>query len=45
MRKIFVLSAALLVLASCAGQSEQKSADTVTADPTTSISQVLTGEE
>ena len=45
MKKIFVLSAALLMLASCAGQSEQKSADTVTADSTTPISQVLTGEE
>ena len=45
MKKIFVLSAALLMLASCAGQSEQKSADTVTADSTTPISQVLTGKE
>ena len=45
MKKIFVLSAALLMLASCAGQSEQKSVDTVTTDSTTPISQVLTGEE
>lgn len=45
MKKIFVFSAALIMLASCAGQSEQKSADTVTADSTTPISQVLTGEE
>jgi|GEM_PF-6304140 len=45
MKKIFVLSVAMLLLASCAKQAEQKPADTASAEQPQQISEVMTKED